>query len=68
MRRGLVLSAVLIGLAATATVGWMVGRGIRSPAEIAAQTQPPEPSLITVAVVRTELSADVITRADIGFD
>ncbi len=68
MKRGLILAAVLIGLTATAGTGWLIGRGIKSPAEIAAQTEPPEPSLITVAVIRTELSADVITRADIGFD
>lgn len=59
---------VLVGLVIAAGAGWLVGRGIRSPAEIAAQAEPPEASLITVAVERVELTADVITRADVGFD
>ena len=68
MRRGITLSVVLVGLVIAAGAGWLAGREIRSPAEIAAQAEPPEASLITVAVERVELTADVITRADIGFD
>ncbi len=51
-----------------AGVGWAVGSQIRSPAEVAADAQPPEASNITVQVVSEVLSADVITRGDIVYD
>lgn len=53
---------------ASAGVGWWAGRSIESPAEAAARAEPPEPSLITVAVEQSRLSADVIARGDIVFD
>jgi peptidoglycan hydrolase-like protein with peptidoglycan-binding domain len=51
-----------------AGLGWFFGSQIRSPAEIAAEADAPEPSNITVQVVRQVLSADVITRGDIVYD
>jgi hypothetical protein len=51
-----------------AGLGWFIGSQIRSPAEIAAEADAPEPSNITVQVVRQVLSADVITRGDIVYD
>jgi multidrug efflux pump subunit AcrA (membrane-fusion protein) len=51
-----------------AGVGWAVGSQIRSPAEVAADAQPPDPSNITVQVVSEVLSADVITRGDVVYD
>lgn len=68
MKKNLVLAGTLAAVVLAAGLGWVAGRNIQSPAEIAAGALPPEPSLITVAVERTELSADVITRADIGYD
>ena len=68
MRRGLAVGAVVLLVGASAGLGWWFGRGIRSPAQIAAEAEPPEPSLITVEVERRELSANVITRADVGYD
>ena len=68
MKKNLVLAGTLAAVVLAAGLGWVAGRNIQSPAEIAAAALPPEPSLITVAVERTELSADVITRADIGYD
>jgi multidrug efflux pump subunit AcrA (membrane-fusion protein) len=68
VRRGLLLGIVIAAVVGAASVGWAAGRNIKSPAEIAAEAQPPEPSLITVAVESLELSADVITRADVGYD
>ncbi len=68
MKRGTVL-AISVGLVVSAAAGgWLVGRGIESPAEAAARAEPPEPSLITVSVEKTTLSADVIARGDIVFD
>ena len=68
MKRGLSVTIVVLVVAVSAGAGWWLGRGIRSPAQIAAEAEPPEASLITVQVERTELSANVITRADVGYD
>ena len=68
MKRGLSVGVVVLLVAASAGTGWWFGRSIRSPAQIAAEAEPPDPSLITVTVERTELSANVITRADVGYD
>ena len=68
MKRGLSVTVVVLVVAVSAGAGWWLGRGIRSPAQIAAEAEPPEASLITVQVERTELSANVITRADVGYD
>ncbi len=68
VRRG-VLLAGLIGVAvAAALVGVFFGSRIRSPAEVAAEARPPEPSNITVEVTLQVLSADVITRGDVVYD
>ena len=68
MKRGLAVAVVLVAVGAAAGLGWMAGQRVRSPDQIAFETQPPEPSLITVEVELTELAADVITRADVGYD
>ncbi len=68
MKRAWSLVIVLLGIALAAGLGWMAASNIRSPTQVALETQPPQPSLITVEVERTELVADVITRADIGYD
>lgn len=68
MKRSTVLILVVSSVVAAATVGWLFGSRIKSPAEIAAEAAPPEPSNITVDVVETELSADIVTRGDIVYD
>lgn len=68
MTRNAVLVLVVASVVIAAGVGWFVGSQIRSPAEVAAEAEPPEASNITVEVVREELSADIITRGDIVFD
>ena len=68
MKRGLAVAVVLVAVAAAAGLGWMAGQRVRSPDQVAFEAQPPEPSLITVEVELTELAADVITRADVGYD
>lgn len=61
--------AIVVGAVVVAAGGaWFFGSQIRSPAELAAEAEPPDPSNITVEVVRQELSADIITRGDIVFD
>lgn len=68
MSRNTVLALVVAAVVAAAGIGWFVGSQIRSPAEVAAEAEPPEASNITVEVVRESLSADIITRGDIVFD
>ena len=68
MKRGLAVAIVLVAVAAAAGLGWVAGQRVRSPDQVAFAAQPPEPSLITVEVELTELAADVITRADVGYD
>lgn len=68
MRRPLMLAGVLLVVVAAATVGWLAGSRIKSPAQVAAETAPPEPSLITVPVERTTISNDVITRGTVRFE
>ena len=68
MKRGLAVAVVLVAVAAAAGLGWVAGQRVRSPDQVAYEAQPPEPSLITVEVELTELAADVITRADVGYD
>ncbi len=46
----------------------MAGRNITSPDQAALESEPPPASLITVEVELAELSADVIIRADVGYD
>lgn len=59
----------VVGLVVVAAgVGWFFGSHIQSPAEAAAEAEPPPASNITVEVVRKELSADVITRGDVVYD
>ena len=68
MNRNRLLALVVAAVVVAAGIGWYVGSQIRSPAEIAAEAEPPPPSNITIEVVREELSADIVTRGDIVFD
>lgn len=58
---GLVAAVLLAGMA------WAAGRGIRSPAQVAADTAAPIPSLITVPVERRTLSTEVIVRGTVRY-
>ena len=53
---------------AAAAAGWLAGRNITSPDQAALESEAPPASLITVEVELAELSADVIIRADVGYD
>lgn len=67
MNRNAKLGLVLAAIAAAAVGGWIAGRQVRSPAEIAARTAPPRASLITVPLERRVLTSDVVTRGTVGF-
>lgn len=60
-----VIAAVAI---LAAGIGWFAGQRIKSPAEIAAETEAPEASLITVPVEERELSTSVVLRGQVEFD
>ncbi len=49
----------------SAGVGWIAGQRIKSPAEIAAEQAPPEPSLITVPVEMRGLSQSLVVRGTV---
>lgn len=68
MRRGLAVFLSLAFAVAAAGGGWLAGRNIKSPDQAASEAEPPPASLITVAVKLEELIADVIIRADVGYD
>lgn len=60
--------AAALGLVVGAgAIGWVAGAQISSPAEAAANAKPPTPSLITAAVDKRLLSADVIARGSIDY-
>ena len=59
-----------IGLGAAvvlAIVAWRVGSGIRSPAQIAADTAAPAPSLITAPVELRTLATEVVVRGTVRY-
>lgn len=59
-----VLVFAVLGVVGLAVVGWLAGRQVRSPAQIAADTAPPKPSPITVPIVRRSLAAEVVEDVD----
>jgi peptidoglycan hydrolase-like protein with peptidoglycan-binding domain len=59
---------VLVAVVAAAAVGWVAGTRIKSPAQVAAEAEPPEASLIAVPVARMEIANDVVTRGTVRFD
>ena len=68
MRRGVAVIVTIAIAVAAAAAGWLAGRNITSPDQAALESEPPLASLITVEVELAELSADVIIRADVGYD
>lgn len=68
MSRRVLLVLTLVAVVAAATIGWVAGTRIKSPAQIAAETEPPEASLITVPVARMVIANDVVTRGTVRFD
>jgi hypothetical protein len=63
-RRAVAALALVVALAA---VGAVAARGIRSPAQIAADTAPPRASLISVPVEQRLLATEVIVRGTVRY-
>ena len=59
--------AALIGVVLLAAAGWAAASQIRSPAQIAADTAAPSPSLISVPVERRSLATEVIVRGTVRY-
>ena len=57
--------AVAVVAVVSAVIGWVGGQRIKSPAEVAAETQAPEPSLISVPVESRVLSQQVVVRGTV---
>ena len=69
MSRTTWIGVSLVALVVVAGTTWAIAAQVmRSPAELAAETEPPEPSEVTVPVERTELVSDVIVRSTVQFD
>src|SRR4051812_9796972 len=62
-----VIALALAAIVAITLVGWIGARQIRSPAQVAADTAPPQASPITIPVVRRTLAAKVIVRGTVRF-
>jgi hypothetical protein len=58
---------VLGGAVLLAVGAWVAGRQIRSPAQLAAETAPPDPSAIAVPVERQVLTSEVIVRGTVRY-
>ena len=67
-RRSRLIAGVAAVAVASTAVGWIAGQRIKSPAEIASETAPPSPSLITVPIESRVLSSTVIVRGTVTFD
>lgn len=68
MRRRITIVVVLLVVVAAAVVGWVAAGEIKSPDQVAAETEPPVPSLITVPVEEMVISNDVVTRGTVRFE
>ncbi len=68
MNRRTALAVIAAVAILAAGIGWFAGQRIKSPAEIAAETEAPEASLITVPVEERELSTSVVLRGQVEFD
>jgi peptidoglycan hydrolase-like protein with peptidoglycan-binding domain len=67
MGRRKVAAIVVVAVIVSSIGGWAAASRIRSPAEIAAQTAPPEPSPILVPAEQRTISSDVVTRGTARF-
>ena len=62
-----VIAALVAGMVVVGGAGAAVGSRLRSPAEVAADAQPPAASVVTAPVERRQLSSSIVTRGSIRF-
>jgi peptidoglycan hydrolase-like protein with peptidoglycan-binding domain len=61
------LAIVVAGVSAAGVIGWAVGAGVKSPADVAAAREAPPASRITAPVERRVLTATVVTRGTVQY-
>jgi peptidoglycan hydrolase-like protein with peptidoglycan-binding domain len=67
VQRSRLLAAVVAGVAISAGGGWIAASSVKSPAQVAAETRPPDPSSITAAVERRTLASTVTARGTVRY-
>lgn len=68
-RRIKVLVALVTAMALTSVATWLVAeRTLRSPAQVAAEAEPPEPGLVTAPVEERTITSEVVARGTVVFD
>jgi multidrug efflux pump subunit AcrA (membrane-fusion protein)/peptidoglycan hydrolase-like protein with peptidoglycan-binding domain len=67
VRRNRLLAAVVAGVAVSAAAGWIAASSVKSPAQVAADTKPPDPSAITAPVEQRELASTVTARGNVRY-
>lgn len=60
------LAVIVVVALLAATVGFVASQWVRSPAELAARTAPPPPSVITAPVERRVVADTLVTRGSVG--
>lgn len=68
MKRRILIAIGLVVVVGVAVLGWIAAAQIKSPEQVAAETEPPVPSLITVPVEEMVISNDVVTRGTVRFE
>ena len=61
------VAAGLAAVVAAAAAGWIGGRRIQSPAEVASKTAAPTPSLIVAPVEKRSLANEVVVRGSVRY-
>ena len=67
MRRSIVAGGMAVVVLGATGAGWFAASRVKSPAQIAAKTAPPEASLITYPVEKRVLSSDLIVRGTVRY-
>jgi len=63
VRRNRLIAVVVAGVTLSAGAGWAAASTVKSPAQVAADKEPPSPSPITAPVERRSLATTVTGRA-----
>ena len=67
MKRSIVAGGMAVVVLGATGAGWFAASRVKSPAQIAAKTAPPEASLITYPVEKRVLSSDLIVRGTVRY-
>ena len=67
MKRSVVAGGISVVVVLATGLGWVAATKVKSPAQLAAQTEAPVPSLITYPVEKRVLSADLIVRGTMRY-